>query len=409
MERLSDLARGFALVRAVGAEPARLLDLCVSEGVEFWGAYPEDEFTLYIKTRLSAVERLLSLEEKSRCELSLIERRGAPIIMKRARRRYVLWILPVFLLLLFVVSSFFTWEIEIHGNETVSEREILNALESAGVYIGSFHPAYTSDNIRSRVLVRIPELKFISVSVFGSRAYVQVREKTDIPELYDESERVKIVAEYPGIIEDIKVYRGEGRFIKGQTVVKGETLIDGAVPSTFSEMKFLHAGGEVTARTWHEIVTFMPMEYTLKEYTGEAENRYCLILGNQRINFYRSSGILKDECDIIFSEEKLSLDGVFTLPVSLVCRRSLYYEGVTASHSREYVKMLLQERAKAELQGRIGEKGEVISSQPSFKVIDGFGVFTLRAECRQEIGIEKPMGEHEINMARAAGEDIISQ
>jgi similar to stage IV sporulation protein len=405
MERLSDLARGFALVQAVGAEPTRLLDICVSEGIEFWGAYPEDEFTLYIKVRLKALEKLLSLEEESRCELLLIEKRGGPVMMKRARRRYVLWVLPAVLLLLFVISSFFTWEIEIHGNETVSETEILNALEDAGVYIGSFHPAYTSDNIRSRVLVKIPELKFISVSVFGSRAYVQVRERTDIPELYDEFEKVKIVAEYPGIIEDIKVYKGEGKFTKGQTVIKGETLIDGAVSSTFSETKLLHAEGEVSARTWHELTVFMPEEYTLKEYSGKTASRYSLILGNKRINFYQSSGILKDECDIIISEDKLSMDGVFTLPVSLVCRQSLYYETIMASHSGEYMKMLLQERANAELLQRIGEKGEVISSRPSFKIIDGFGVLTLRAECRQEIGLEKPMGQQEIEMAQAAGEE----
>ncbi len=405
MERLSDLARGFALVRAVGAEPTRLLDICANKGIEFWGAYPEDEFTLYIKVRLKALEKLLNLEEESRCEISLVEKRGAPVMMKRARRRYVLWVLPAVLILLFVISSFFTWEIEIHGNETVSETEILNALESAGVYIGSFHPAYTSDNIRSRVLVKIPELKFISVSVFGSRVYVQVRERTDIPELFDEFEKVKIVAEYPGIIEDIKVYKGEGKFTKGQTVIKGETLIDGAVSSTFSETKILHAEGEVMARTWHEVMVFMPAEYTLKEYNGKTQSRYSLILGDRRINFYQSSGILKDKCDIIISEEKLSVDGVFTLPVSLVCRRSLYYETVSASRSRQYMKTLLQERANAELLQKIGDKGEVLFTNSSFKVIDGFGVLTLRAECSQEIGLERPMAKQEIEMAQAAGEE----
>lgn len=409
MERLSDLARGIARVRALGAEPARILDLCVAEGIEFWGTYPEDEFTLLFKMRLKDVEKFLSLAERSNCELELLERRGAPIVAKRARRRYVLWLLPICLLALLTAASFFVWEIEVTGNKTVSEIEILNALEDSGVYIGSFHPAFISESIRSRVLVKIPELKWISVSVFGSRAYVEVRERTDIPELVDEAERVKIVAGYPGIIDEMSVFRGFGKFAKGQTVAKGETLIDGTVPSRFDETEIVHAQGKVLARTWHEISVFMPLEYSEKQYTGDSDRRFALIIGDKRINFYRNSGILGSECDIIISEYKLGIDGIFTLPVTLVCESSEGYESVQASISEEYSRQRLEEIALAELDRRVGKDGEIVSQQFSFCVSEGCGIVTLRAECRQDIAVERQMTEGEINAALAAGEEQINE
>ncbi len=409
MERISDLARGFALVKAVGAEPTRILDLCVSEGIEFWGAYPEDEFTLLIKIRLGAVKKFLTLSDRSCCELELLKQRGAPVMAKRARRRYVMWVLPLCLLALFTASSFFIWEIEITGNDEVSETEILNALEDAGVYIGSFHPSFTSDNIRSRVLVKIPELKFISVSVFGSRAYIEVRERTELPKLYNEAENVKLIAEYPGIINRINVYRGFSTALKGQTVAKGETLVDGAVPSSFGKTELTHAKGEILARTWHEILAFMPMEHTQKRYTGDAERKYAIILGDKRINFYRNSGILSDKCDIIIEEWNLGIDGVFMLPVKFICQRMEEYELVPASYAEDYIKQRLEKVTGAELERRLGKDGEAVSSQYNFSVSGQYGIAALRSECRQNIATEKEMTEAEINSALAGGKEQKSE
>ena len=212
MERLSDEVRGYAVIKAVGAEPTRLIDRCADENIDFCGVCPEDEITFIFKTRLKHAEEILGFAEKCCCEAEIIERRGAPIEIKKLRRRYALWILPLILIFLLVASHFFIWEIEITGNDAVSDIEILNALEDSGVYIGSFWPDFTSDSIRSRVLVKVPELKWLSVSVFGSKAVVEVRERTDIPELFDEDEAVKIVAGEPGIIQSISVLRGFSLF-----------------------------------------------------------------------------------------------------------------------------------------------------------------------------------------------------
>lgn len=409
MERISDLALGLALVKAVGAEPTRILDLCVSEGIEFWGAYPEDEFTLLVKIRLRDVKSFLALSERSCCELELVRQRGAPVMAKRAKRRYVMWVLPLCLLALFTAASFFIWDIEISGNQKVSDTEILNALEDAGVYIGSFHPSFTSDNIRSRVLVKIPELKFISVSVFGSRACIEVRERSELPKLYDETEKVKLIAEYPGIINRMNIYRGFSAALKGQTVAMGDTLVDGAVPSSFGKTVLTHARGEVEARTWHEILAFAPMEYTQKHYTGGTKRKYAILLGDKRINFYRNSGILSDKCDIITDEWILGVDGVFSLPIKFICQSIEEYELVPASYTEDNVKQRLEGLTREELLRRLGKDGEAVSEDYSFSLSGGYGVGTLRTECRQNIAAEKKMTEDEINAALADREEQKSE
>lgn len=405
MERLSDKARGYAVIRAVGVEPTRLLDCCAEKQIDFWGVYPEDDYTLVLRTRLKHAHKILSLSDKCCCEIEVLEKSGAPIEARKIKKRYVLWALPLIFVVLLVASSFFIWKIEIVGNETVSKIEILNALEDSGVYIGAYSPKFTSDNIRSRVLIRVPELKWISVSVFGSRAYVEVRESTEIPELLDEDEPVKIVSEQSGIIERISVLRGFSLFKKGQTAAKSDKLIDGAVPSTFDDMEIVHAEGSVIARTWYEICDVMPLQYIEKAYTGKTKSRFALIVGNNRINFYGKSRICDTNCDNIISKKTLGIKGFFELPVMLVNEKSVFYERTDASFMENNAKARLEKVLSEELKAKIGEDGKIISSEYTFSVVNGYAVGTLRAECKQNIAVEEDMTADEIRAAEQAKEE----
>ena len=408
MERLSDEVRGYAVIKVVGAETTRLIDRCAAEGIDFWGVFPEDEITFVFKTRLKHAEEILGFAEKCFCEVEIIERRGVPIEAKKLRKRYALWVIPLVMIALLVVSHFYIWKIEITGNETVSDIEILNALEDSGVYIGSFWPNFTSDSIRSRVLIKVPELKWLSVSVFGSRAVVEVRERTDIPALIDEDEAVKVIARESGIIQSISVLRGFSLFKKGQTAAESDTLIDGAVPSTFGETKIMHAEGVVIARTWYEICAVMPLKYSEKIYTGQSKSRFALIIGDERINFYGKSRISDTNCDNIVSKHRLGIEGFFELPITIVKEKAQSYELLRADFTEDGARAKLEALVGEELRRSLGEDGEIISSEFTFSVIDGTAVGTLRAECRQNIAAEKEMSAEEINAAKSAEEEEIT-
>lgn len=256
-------------------------------------------------------------------------------------------------------------------------------------------------------MMELPELKWISVSVFGSRAHVEVRERTEIPELFDEGEYYKIIAYRAGIIEEINVLRGNKLFSAGDTAVEGDVLIGGVVESTFADTRFVHASGSVTARTWYELTAILPLEYTEKVYTGETHDRFSLVIGDKRINFCRNSGILSVKCDNIISEHKLGIGGLFTLPVSVVRERSEEYELQTSGYSEAQARRLLEAILNDELLQSIGADGEVVESEFTISVLNGYAVGTLRAECRQNIAAEEPLTADEISRAKAAGDEPV--
>lgn len=405
MERLSDRARGYAVIKVTGACPESVLNMCAEKSLDFWGPVPVDDFTIVFSTRLNRTDTIVAFAEKSCCDIEVVERRGAPILAKRLRYRPVLWVLPLALCVLMVFASLFVWKIEIIGNETVTDTEILNALEESGVHLGSFWPAFSSDLIRTRVMLHIPELKWVGVSVYGSRVCVQVREATEIPELFDTDEPVKIVASRAGIIERLSVLRGNALFENGQTAVEGDKLIDGVVPSTFADPRVVHAKGSALARTWYEISAVMPLTYSEKIYTGKEYRQYALIVGKHRINFYRSSRIFSSDCDIIIEESQAGVEGILSLPVTFVRQSALKYELAENSFTETEIKEALQNALKNALNLSVGDNGEIIEQNIAFSAMKGYAVATLRAECVQDIAEDEELTQFEIDEAKAAADE----
>lgn|GEM_PF-3369255 len=78
-----------------------------AEKIDFWGVYPEDDFTLILRTRLKSAEQILGFADKCCCEVEILEKRGVPIEEKNLKNvmfygrclwfflRY--WLPPLFL------------------------------------------------------------------------------------------------------------------------------------------------------------------------------------------------------------------------------------------------------------------------------------------------------------------------
>lgn len=402
MERVTDFLFGCALMRAVGAEPEKLFTKLAEEKIIFWDAVPEDACTVSFRVGRKDAEKVIGLSSRCCCDAAVVRRTGLPEDFQKLKRRRVLLVLPAVLFALLLWSSFYVWRIEIDGNETVPDTEILNALEESGVSIGSFWPAFTSDNIRSEVLVKIPELKWLSVSVYGSRAHVVVRERTKAVEPVDEKKPVKLVAAAPGVIDKMEILCGLAKFQKGQAALAGETLADGAVPDMIGGVRFVHAEGSVMAETYEELMAEMPLTALQKTPSGHARTHLALLFGEKRINFYAGSRIFDTNCDTIIKVHKLGIEGLFELPVSIITETEQPYQTTEAGRQEDAMKARLQKQLETELARRVGETGKTESAETTFAVINGYEVASLRAVCRRNIAKEVPMTQEEITEAQNA-------
>ena len=381
-------AEGSALCRLSGAEPAGFLNRCAAAGIRLNAVEPESATALRLTMPLRALPRAQRLAVRCQCELTPLRRRGASILLKRIwrRRAAVFCLLAAFLLLAW--SKLFIWEIEVTGNRSVSTGAIRGALSDCGVGIGSFWPDIISDNLRSELLVRLPELAWATVNIHGSRAEVIVRERVAKPELFDENEPVDIVAERTGFVTEVRALCGTAMVRPGSAVLPGEVLIAGRADSAFSGERTLHAVGSVQAETYYTLSAAAPVTETVTGPGGARHDRWALLIGKKRVNFYRNASICTDNCDKITSVWECSIKGLFTLPLALMRIRCTKWECAERPRDKTALRMALEQQLHAQLLSAL-DGGEIEQEHFSCSEADGRIVVCLRARCSENIAKEQ--------------------
>lgn len=389
MDWITDLLKGSIRLEVSGADPEKFINLCSQQGIGVWDVISVDDYTMNIYLRYKHTDSIAAMAERCGCTIRVCEKSGVPKLLRSMKKRY--FVLPGIILAVAVLlwSSLYIWEVEVHGNETVSTSKILNALDNAGVGIGSFWPEFMNDMIRTRVLLELPELSFAGVQVSGSRAVVVVRERVEKPELVDESVMTEIVAKKTGVIEKMSTLQGVPLVHRGDAVLEGDILVSGVMTGRVAQPRPVHAMAEILARTWYEITAQTELTEQKKSYTGEEKNKFALIIGKTRINFYGNSGISEQCCDKIIFEYKAAVPGVFTLPITLVRENFKEYETAGADKAAEAEVKRLEHTLLSRLEQELGKDGKSVSC--SFSKYEKGGVLyvTLRAECLENIAISR--------------------
>lgn len=389
MQKGFSLITGVAKIRITGRKPERALNRLTEEDIKFKSLKRISEDTIELAIRGMNYPAAEALCRRAGFEITLLSKSGVPFFLRRFKKRYVLFFAPIISIVAAFYLSFFIWELEVTGNETVSKGEILAALEEAGVGIGTFGPGIDQEITRSLVLGDINKLSWLTVKLSGCRAQVVVRERTDRPEIIDEDMPTEVRSGKTGIIEKMNVYMGKPLVKAGDTVVLGQTIITGALDSRSSGMRYVHAMGDVYARTWYEISASIPLEYTAKKYTGRNIEKKSVILGNIRLNLYFNAGISMASYDKITVTERLEIGG-FHLPVSI--EKSVYreYEPILCRTDAAYAEAVLKNRLLTRLDD-IKDDGEIRMTRYEISNENGVLTVTLSAECLEQIGVVSPL------------------
>lgn len=378
--------RGSVLAEVRGPAPEHFLNLCARNNVAF--SSPERLDTEVLRLRMRRRDyRRMAAETEGAYVLHLLKSGGLPELVRRLRGRHVLLAVTVLCLLALYALAARVWKIEITGNETVPTERILVTLDQLGLRPGVRASGVDSYRLRNRALLQLDELIWLSVNVRGCRAEVQVRERSPRPEVTDMGLAADVVADCPGLITEVRVYRGAGLVQVGQTVDRGDVLIAGRVEGLSGQQQSVRALGEIRARTWYTMQAQIPLEYLEKVYTGETTVRRRLIFGRQTVNLYFNSGIPYEYCDKIIRRSSGELLDVVASPVTLVQEIWRQYEPVTVTMDRAEAEALLTRQLTGRLEQQVGS-GEIRAVDIVCREEGGVLKATLYAECLEQIGAQ---------------------
>ncbi len=371
-------------IEAKGSMPERILNELAAEGIGFTDVLAPERGVLYITVGGRQAQAAGEAAKSLGLTASIAARRGLFHFLRRYKKRYVLLSMPLICLLAVFYLSSFIWELDVAGNKTVSDSEILRALEEVGVGLGTNGLWLDNELIRSRVLLKIPKLSWLTVRVHGSRALVVVRERRDRPEVIDESLPSEIIAAKTGVVTKIVALNGASLVSVGDTVLKGQTLISGELKDKQERLRYVRSLGEVWARTWYEKALLTPLKHIEKNYTGRERVKTAVKICNLRLNLYFNSGIPYECYDKITTERRPEIFGL-ALPFSVITYVYREYVPEEASVAPGEAEKLLKEPL---LQWALKESGGAKLSEAQFaaRAEGGFLTVSVLAECYEQIG-----------------------
>jgi similar to stage IV sporulation protein len=301
-------------------------------------------------------------------------------------------ILLLFFMTLWLPSRVFF--ISVEGTTTVPEQRIVEEINQAGIRFMSSRRAIRSESVKNDLLENLPQLQWVGINTYGCRAIIKVRERSQIAIQQETHQISSIVAARDGVVRNILVERGTAQCQVGQVVRKGQLLVSGYTDCGIY-LQGTRAKAEIFADTVRKVSINLPCEYTVRSDCTDVQKKYSVIIGKNRINLYKGSGISGVTCAKIYEEKYITLPGGFVLPLGIGVEKIYDYQ--TESQIISYDQQVLSEIASSYMKREI-QSGRIISSDVLFECNETNCSLTEIFYCYEMIGmtyIEERVPENE--------------
>ncbi len=255
----------------------RFINLCAQNRVPIWDGRREgDRYTAC--TTLSGSRRLPELAQKAGVILEPVRPGGAPVLLRRYRKRTGLFAGAALVAVGLMILGCFIWQVDIQGLQTIPEEEVRDALEELGVRRGALRRDIDARQVERMLMIRLDKAAWVAVNLRGSSAVVEILERVVPPERVDDRVPHNVVAAKPGFITYLEVYNGQPTVKVGDSVDAGEILVSGIMEDKKGRNRTVHARAKVMAQTREELRVEVPYLQEEQKVRGTAVRRYLDIL-----------------------------------------------------------------------------------------------------------------------------------
>lgn len=299
---------GYVVIKVDGLSLEKFINLCISRGVKLWGIKRINYTSLTANISIKDFRSLPPIVRVIGCRVRIIDKKGFPFLAHRYKhRKMLIGGMLIFLVALYVLSSF-VWIVEVEGVTKIDEGTLYNLLEEKGIKPGIYKGKLNLWEIENEMLIEVPELSWISIELIGTKAIARVVERVKPPSIIDTSTPCNVVASKDGIISQVIPLEGDVVVGVGDTVKKGQLLISGIIDHDDAQIiRYVHARGNIFARTWYEGKGQASFDRILKTRTGEKVVQKLMETKNWEINISNKEIPF---ADYEMEERKESLGGI---------------------------------------------------------------------------------------------------
>ena len=295
----------------------RFINSCKLKNIIFLSSKIEKGTILRARIRKSDFKKIRHIAKKTSCKVALEGKNGLPFVLKRYRKR------KVFAIAIFVIAFFcfgvtrFIWNIDVVGNEKISKEELLAELANYGIKEGNLKSNIDVEKIKNEISMSHDDLSFIGVDIEGTNVIVKIVEATEKPEIIDENTKTNIIADKSGVISKIVVRSGTARVQVGDTVQKGDILVEGIMEGKYTGIREVNSDADIFVKSTYQKEKKEAFVQKISERTGAKQKSYEIYLNNFKFFFNKGVSNFK-KCDTIRVYKKVKLFSNYYIPVEIV-------------------------------------------------------------------------------------------
>ena len=169
--------RGTVELKLTGVSLEACLNRWTKAEISFWDLRRDGDFTARCCICERETEQAEAEANRAQMELQVLAYHGLPNLMRKFALRRVLLFGTLIAVGLAMFAQNFVWFLSVSGTESVPDSVILQALAEEGVKFGAWGPDINSEDLKNRVLNRIPALRWLAVNREGGVVTVLAAER----------------------------------------------------------------------------------------------------------------------------------------------------------------------------------------------------------------------------------------
>lgn len=379
---------GRLTVRADGPFTERFINICTHRGIKIYDIKRCGTSRIFFTTDVNSFLHIRQAVRRTHSHLTIVGRHGLPFVLKKFKHRKPLSIGMLICCFILWYTSTHILGITVYGNFGIDTQTIKDALKDCGLSPGVKTSEVKPDSIRNKMMTNFSELAWIGINANGSRAYVEIVERSPKDEGVDKNAPAcNLVASKDGEIEKLEVRAGQSVVNIGSGVRKGDVLVSGITDNNLNGFDYVHSRGEVIAKTYYKRTKSYPMKFTENIKTGKFKHRLSVELCNKEIPIFKSLNMYKNyETESSVYEYKIPV-----IEKTIRLNKETYAEVIPSDKTLSISEALDigKNELADEIKSNLSNDAEIIEENTSYTLTELNTIqVTLEIVCRENIAEE---------------------
>lgn len=379
---------GYVHIKVEGFFIERFINMCISKKILLMDIKRDKATIMYANVGIKDYKRLRQVAKKTKSKIKIQNKKGLPFTAHKYRKRKIFVILFFIIIFATIISSNYVWNIEITGNINIPKDEILRTLEESGFSIGISKNDINTNEVINKIRLNRDDVAWVGISIKGTNAIVEIKEKEKAPNIIDENQYCNIIADKKAIITKMSVQNGTAAVEVGDIVEEGTILVNGYIEGQYTGTRYVHSSATIEAKVWYTKTKKEPLTQEIKVTTGKEEQKYGLKLKKNQINFYKTLSKF-EKYDTINENKKIMLFSNFYLPFEIIKTTNKEYVLQKITYSEEELVDKLINEVEEELIQEIENEQNIVNKNINTYSENEFVEVEITYEVLENIGVEQ--------------------